>query len=161
MNPGPVSSAVVTALDRMVELTAELGEAWDSALSERGLTPSRAEVIYLLHQQGPMVQRELSQALRCTPRHVTGLVDALEAQGWVARGPHPTDRRATLVALTEPGTAAAIRMDAERLRTAQTLFGAIPATDLTTFIDVADRVLALIGPAGRTPQKRTPTPAGR
>jgi DNA-binding MarR family transcriptional regulator len=32
-----------------------------------------------LHQHGePMVQRELARALRCTPRHITALVDALQ-----------------------------------------------------------------------------------
>ncbi|HEU4807495.1 MAG TPA: hypothetical protein VFT01_04475, partial [Homoserinimonas sp.] len=30
-------------------------------------------------------------------------VDALEASGFVSRGAHPTDRRATLVSLTESG----------------------------------------------------------
>jgi DNA-binding MarR family transcriptional regulator len=35
-----------------------------------------------------------------TPRAVTGLVDALVADGLVTREPHPTDRRATLVTLT-------------------------------------------------------------
>ncbi|MEN3610618.1 MarR family transcriptional regulator [Plantactinospora sp. ZYX-F-223] len=44
---------------------------------------------------------ELSQALKCTPRNVTGLVDALEAAGFVARSAHPTDRRATVVSLTQ------------------------------------------------------------
>jgi DNA-binding MarR family transcriptional regulator len=42
-----------------------------------------------------MTQRELSQALDCPP-NVTGLLDTLEASAFVARQPHPTDRRATL-----------------------------------------------------------------
>src|SRR5262249_35053270 len=68
-----------------------------------GLTPARAEVIWLLHHGGPRTQRQLSQALKCTPRNVTGLVDALEAAGFVARRAHPTDRRATVVCLTRRG----------------------------------------------------------
>jgi DNA-binding MarR family transcriptional regulator len=31
---------------------------------------------------------------------VTGLVDALEADGWVTRTPHPDDRRATIISIT-------------------------------------------------------------
>jgi hypothetical protein len=42
-----------------------------------------------LRGRSPMTQRQhvLSQALRCTPRNVTDLVDALEAAGLVVRGP--------------------------------------------------------------------------
>ena len=87
--------------------------AMDLALAERGLSRPRAEVIWRLWQRQPaMSQRELSQALRCTPRNVTDLVDALEAAGLVARGQHPTDRRATQVRLTSQGEAEAARMQA-------------------------------------------------
>src|SRR5262245_19274072 len=66
-----------------------------------GLTPAWAEVIWLLHNGGPRTQRELSQVLKCTPRNVTGRVEALQTAGFVARSAHPTDRRATIVSLTE------------------------------------------------------------
>jgi DNA-binding MarR family transcriptional regulator len=137
--------ATVVALDRVFELAARLGDMMERALDERGLSTARAEVLFVLHERGPMVQRELSQALRCTPRHVTGLIDILEAQGWVARGPHPTDRRATFVSLTEQGAKAAARMHAERQETAAALFGDIPAEDLATFVAVLDQVLDRIG----------------
>ncbi len=137
--------STVVALDRVFELAARLGDMMERALDERGLSTARAEVLFVLHERGPMVQRELSQALHCTPRHVTGLIDILEAQGWVARGPHPTDRRATLVSLTEQGATAAARMHAERQEAAAALFGDIPADDLATFVAVLDQVLDRIG----------------
>jgi DNA-binding MarR family transcriptional regulator len=133
------------AFDRVFELTARLGDLMERDLGARGLNTSRAEVLFVLHERGPQVQRELSQALRCTPRYVTGLVDVLEAQGWVARSPHPTDRRATLVSLTERGTAAAARMHAERQASAAALFGDVAEDDLETFVAVLDRVLDRIG----------------
>jgi DNA-binding MarR family transcriptional regulator len=139
------------AFDRVFELTARLGDLMVRDLGARGLNTSRAEVLFLLHERGPMVQRELSQALRCTPRYVTGLVDVLEAQGWVARSPHPTDRRATLVSLTERGTAAAARMHAERQESAAALFGDVAEDDLETFVAVLDRVLDRIGRPTREP----------
>jgi len=135
----------VVAFDRVFELAARLGDLMERDLSACGLSTARAEVLFVLHQRGPMVQRELSQALRCTPRYVTGLIDALEAQGWVARSPHPTDRRATLVTLTERGTAAAARMHTERQEGAGALFGDVPADDLKTFVAVIDQVLDRLG----------------
>jgi DNA-binding MarR family transcriptional regulator len=135
----------VVAFDRVFELAARLGDLMERDLSARGLSTARAEVLFVLHLQGPMVQRQLSQALRCTPRYVTDLIDALEAQGWVARSPHPTDRRATLVTLTERGTAAAARMHAERQEGASALFGDVPPDDLETFVAVLDQVLDRLG----------------
>ncbi|HEU0086547.1 MAG TPA: MarR family transcriptional regulator [Pseudonocardiaceae bacterium] len=160
----------VAALDKVFALAALLGKEMQEALAERGLTPARAEVLFVLNQQDAMVQRQLSQVLRCTPRHVTALIDALEADGWVTRSPHPTDRRATLVTLTDKGTAAAKRMEHERQQAAQTLFGDLPATDLAGFVAVADHVLRQVGassgdgagpgPAGAAPPRRAGGPPG-
>jgi DNA-binding MarR family transcriptional regulator len=119
----------------------------DSGLAERGLTASRAEVIIVLRSTGPLVQRELGRALRCSARHVTTLVDALEADGFVERRSHPTDRRATLVALTEQGAAAAARMETERHEAAHAA--------LAAFVMVVDRLLGLIGAATSGPSSRS------
>ena len=136
----------VEALDKVFELAARLGDVMRTELSRRGLTAARAEVLLVLHgHDRPLVQRELSQALRCTPRHVTTLVDALEAQRLVTRGRHPTDRRATLVALTDHGRAAADRMNRERYAAAQELLADLPDADLAGFMAVADRVLDRLG----------------
>jgi DNA-binding MarR family transcriptional regulator len=47
---------------------------------------------------------ELGTLLAVTPRSVTKLVDSLEGEGLVARKPHPSDRRVTLVSLTDRGS---------------------------------------------------------
>src|SRR5262245_10385932 len=104
MNRPPIEDVDVGgALERLFDLSVVLGDLMNRRLHALWLTPARAEVLWLLHRGGPLTQRELSQTLRCTPRNVTGLVDALQEAGFVARKPHPTDRRATLVTLTEKG----------------------------------------------------------
>lgn len=129
------------ALERLFDLAVVLGDLMNRRLEELGLTPARAEVLWLLHGGGPLTQRELSQTLRCTPRNVTGLVDALEAAGFVTRKPHPTDRRATLVTLTQQGHAVASAWSAEHREGAGQLFGDVAAADLVTFVAILDRVL--------------------
>lgn len=52
-----------------------------------------------LERFGPRTQRDLGSRLLLTSGGVTQLVDRLENLGLVRRGPHPTDRRATLVQL--------------------------------------------------------------
>ena len=135
------------ALDKLFELAVRLTEVMQRGLDEHGLTASRAEVLLVLDQGGAMVQRQVSDALHCTPRYVTALIDALEAEGLVRRRPHPTDRRATLVSLTKKGAAAAARMGDERQRAARWLFGDLPQGDLATFVAIADQVLDRIGAA--------------
>ncbi|HEX2046340.1 MAG TPA: MarR family transcriptional regulator [Acidimicrobiales bacterium] len=153
-----------TALDKLFELATKLTEVMERGLGERGLSASRAEVLLVLDKAGAMVQRQLGQALRCTPRYVTALVDALEAEGLVERGRHPTDRRATLVSLTELGAAAAARMGAERQEAARWLLGDVPRADLGTFVAIADQVLERIGaarPTSSSPRPGSGTRAAR
>ena len=132
------------ALERLIEIGILLTEAMERGLAERGLSRPRAELLWRLHHQPAMTQRELSQALRCTPRNVTDLVDALEGSDLVARGPHPNDRRATLVTLTERGRAEAQRMQAGYQQLAESLFGQTSGAELETFLDVLENCLALL-----------------
>jgi DNA-binding MarR family transcriptional regulator len=88
-----------------------------------------------------MTQRELSEALRCTPRNVTGLVDALQDLGLVTREPHPNDRRATLVTLTDQGTETARQWYAGYQRLGEELFGDLDATELADLVAALDRIL--------------------
>ncbi|AEI44705.1 MarR family winged helix-turn-helix transcriptional regulator [Paenibacillus mucilaginosus] len=48
-------------------------------------------------------QRELSQRTEKDPTNVTRILDQLERKGWIRRAPHPEDRRAYLLYVTESG----------------------------------------------------------
>ncbi|HKF17751.1 MAG TPA: MarR family transcriptional regulator [Candidatus Dormibacteraeota bacterium] len=133
--------AAGAALARMFELGVRLTEAMDQGLGEQGLTRSRAEVIWRLHHMGPVTQRALSEALRCTPRNVTGLVDALEATGHVARLPHPSDRRAMLVTLTERGRATAIAWQSAHQELAVRALADLGKAQIADLIEALDQVL--------------------
>ena len=128
-------------MDQLFELAVVLGEAMNNRLGEHGLTPARAEVLWLLHRTGPRTQRELSQLLKCTPRNVTGLVDALDRAGFVERTAHPRDRRAIVVRLSEPGRSLITGWDTDRDYGAAQILGGVPADDLAMFSAVLDRVL--------------------
>jgi DNA-binding MarR family transcriptional regulator len=140
-------------VDRLFELAVVLSELMHRRLADSGLTPARGEIIWLLHRRGQLTQRELSDILDCTPRNVTGLVDALENAGFVARTRHPTDRRAVLLSLTTRGETLAARWRVERDDGTARLFAGISNADLDTFAAVLDRVLARLQttvPSGRS-----------
>lgn len=132
-------------VDRLFGLAVMLGELMNRRLAEHGLTPARAEVLWLLHYRGPQTQRDLSQALKCTPRNVSGLVDVLQHAGFVARNPHPTDRRALLVTLTDRGQALAAAWQTDRGQGTEELLGDTSPTELATFTEVLDRILGRLG----------------
>jgi DNA-binding MarR family transcriptional regulator len=153
-SPAAPPQDVVRVAERLFELAAVLGEAIDGWLAEQGLTRARAEVLWRLRHEGSMTQRELSQALRCSARNVTGLIDALQAAGLVARQPHPTDRRAILATLTEQGAAIAADMEERQRRSASLLFADLQPTELTNLVTAIDRVLARIREMAAMPSDR-------
>jgi DNA-binding MarR family transcriptional regulator len=95
---------------RLVEDTAAFAHAflrWIDAQAADGLTLPRLRLIERLHCRGPAMMRALADELGLSPRNMTALVDALEAEALAARRPHPTDRRATMIELTASGCQAA------------------------------------------------------
>jgi DNA-binding MarR family transcriptional regulator len=91
---------------------------------------ARGRVLWALQASGPVVMRALSQQLGISPRTVTGLIDALEADGWVTRSPHPEDRRATIIAITPASEAALAAMRAGYEGLAHDLLADIDPGDL-------------------------------
>jgi DNA-binding MarR family transcriptional regulator len=100
--------------DRLLEIALLIQEDLATSFAETGLTTARTHLLWVLHHFGPSNQQAVAAALRVSPRNVTGLVDALEAGGFVERRPHPSDRRATLVTLTEQGTRTMTEMVQDR-----------------------------------------------
>lgn len=69
-----------------------------------GLTGAQYNVLNVLaDSNGGLSQRELSDHLVVDRSNVTGLIDRMEAAGWVRRTDHPEDRRVYRVVLTPAG----------------------------------------------------------
>lgn len=98
-----------------------------------GLTSSRTHLLWELGQRGPVPQRVLADALKVTPRAVTGLVDALVAQDLVTREPHPADRRATLVTLTSGGERLTAQLKRDHKALARALFAPMSGREFDGF----------------------------
>jgi DNA-binding MarR family transcriptional regulator len=83
----------------------------DEVLRPLALTFARYEALVLLmfSRHGSLPLSKLGQRLQVHPTSVTNTVDRLEAQGFVRRLPHATDRRTTLAEITDAGRAVAQR----------------------------------------------------
>lgn len=114
-------SDALRVLDGVMRLADLVQRDMAQPFAGTSLTMSRAALLWVLRSTGPTTQQALATALDVSPRNITGLVDGLEASGHVERAPHPTDRRATLVTLTELGLAVMQQMVAQREQMADDL----------------------------------------
>lgn len=98
-------SGVMAAVTSIMRVQQILQSAVDAALRPHNLTFARYEALVLLFfsRQGCLPMKVMGQRLQLHPTSVTNIVDRLEADQLVERTPHPTDRRTTLVAITEAG----------------------------------------------------------
>jgi MarR family 2-MHQ and catechol resistance regulon transcriptional repressor len=84
---------------------ATLVRGLEERLAPLGLTLGRLCLLVLLQQAGePMLPSELGDDLAVTRANVSGLLKGLEAAGLVRREVDVTNRRQTLVHLTEAGS---------------------------------------------------------
>ena len=100
-------SAEEQRTEALVEAFTELAPAWArwvyACLPSDSVSYARLRLLTALKCDDNQTMQRLAKALAVTPRRVTALVDALEAEGLVERHRHPTDGRSTLVTITEDG----------------------------------------------------------
>jgi DNA-binding MarR family transcriptional regulator len=127
------------AVDAILYAAHRVRTAADAALREHGLSLSGLKLLTAL-AGGDRSMREISQVLHVSPRTVTDLIDGLETRGLVARGPHPSDRRITLLHLTDAGARELAAASACAERVAATAIGALDRHEQQTLRGLLDRV---------------------
>ena len=93
-----------------------------------------------LARTGPMIQAKLSDALGCEPPSITLMTRKLEASGLIRRTPAPTDKRASIVELTDGGAALTGQIKQLWRTLAEETVSGLPAEIVTKLPDIlADR----------------------
>ncbi len=136
------------AVDAILYAAHRIRTAADAALREHGLSLSGLKLLKAL-ADGDRSMREISQALHVSPRTVTDMIDGLEARGLVARCPHPSDRRVTLLRLTEAGARELAGASTGAERVAAAAVSALDQQEQQTLRRLLARVSA---PAGQPPR---------
>jgi DNA-binding MarR family transcriptional regulator len=114
------------------------------------LSLAQLSVLYWSRHDQPILTY-LAQRLMVTPRVITGIVDRLEARGYVRRINDPRDRRLTRLELTEAGRETSIAVEHEVAATmANVIAGLDPdeIAELERGLTVLDRVVQRLDPAG-------------
>jgi MarR family 2-MHQ and catechol resistance regulon transcriptional repressor len=156
-HPGPRYVALV----RVLRATEGLWEASRVFFDRWELSPSQFNLLILLYERSAgCTQIELSRELIMHRSNVTGLVDRLEARGWVKRQDVHTDRRAYHIVLTPAGHRLLLQILPSYYEAVERLWADMPrvgadrlAAQLESMVAQAQRVL-------HPPANKTGTPKG-
>ncbi len=150
-------------------LVSRLGVLATRHFSERiesiGLTPRMWGALNVLAAEGPISQQQLGRSIAMDPSSMVSTIDELEAQGWVQRRPHPTDRRAHALHLTPAGRRTLARGRRLAQRAEDELLAPLDAAERRQLHELLLRLLGAAGALdlgpGRGPGDplRTPGPA--
>ncbi|MEU4164864.1 MarR family transcriptional regulator [Actinoplanes sp. NPDC026670] len=99
------------------------------ALEPWHVSPSQSRALGVLSRHGEMRLSALAEHLRIVPRSATEVIDDLEKRGLAVRKPDPSDRRATLVALTPEGVSTMQAINEARAAEADRLFAGLNPAD--------------------------------
>jgi DNA-binding MarR family transcriptional regulator len=117
-------------------LLARLGEAsrrrFHKALEPEGLHPRHFGVMTMVAAQPGLSQQELHEKTAIDPSSMVAVIDELEKLGLAERRPHPQDRRARTIFLTELGEQKLKRVRGLAAQLQREFFGALSAEERET-----------------------------
>jgi len=121
-------------IGRLGRLRAHISRAHEAVFQRHGLNSASFDLLATLRRSGPpfrLSPSELLETMMITSGTMTNRIDQLEKQGLVERLPHPEDRRALLVALTEKGRAVIDAAVTDHVANQHRLIEALTAEDRT------------------------------
>ncbi|WP_312685009.1 MarR family winged helix-turn-helix transcriptional regulator [Brevundimonas nasdae] len=136
-----------------MEVLGRLNEASQLIVRERqapifsgyGLQPGEFDVLATLRRAAPqtgLTPTALFEATMMSSGGMTARIDRLEKAGLVERGPHPSDRRATLVRLTGKGFDLIDGMMSIHERTAQEILSPLSREEQTLLNGLLARLVS-------------------
>jgi MarR family transcriptional regulator for hemolysin len=127
---------------RLAHASRTVERAFDAALAEAGGSLPVWLVLLNLKVRRPANQRELAEAVGITGATLTHHLNAMHAQGLIARTRDDANRRVQVVTLTEAGEAAFLRLREAAITFDASLRAGFAETDLTTLAASLDRLAA-------------------
>ena len=127
-------------ITQLVESSRLLRNYIEHRAKSRGTTRAQWSVLFRLRQQEGLSQVDLAEVMELQPISLVRLLDRLVDQGLLERRPHPTDRRANQLYLTETGRRLVGDLDSLRDSIATEALRGTSAASLQTALDVLQQV---------------------
>ncbi len=142
IRPKEIAGAILAFEEQYNEKLAAL---FSSCRDEKpSLTRSQVKTLFLLFMRSEQTATELGDAMRMTKANLTGILDALEAEGLVCRTVDPADRRRVLVSLTGAGRKICERKAREMDAKLEARFEPLSQADRAEFVRCLHSAAALL-----------------
>jgi DNA-binding MarR family transcriptional regulator len=139
-----VSAAELT--ERVMRVAHLIRRTSMASLAPLDLTPAQSRALRTISKADPPIRMgELASTLGVVPRSATGLVDALQEAGLVARTVDPENRRSVLVTLTAAGRDMQQAMADARAAAGDGMFGRLTSGERRMLADLLGKVSAKEG----------------
>jgi DNA-binding MarR family transcriptional regulator len=139
LDPSPIG-----VVGRVSRLARELERRLEPVYRAHGLEPGWHALLATLRRTGPpfrMRPTDLTSALMLTSSGTTKRLDRLEQAGLVARAPDPTDRRGTLIALTDKGRELIDGLTPDHLANEERLLSALTPEERERLADLLRKLM--------------------
>jgi MarR family transcriptional regulator, transcriptional regulator for hemolysin len=130
---------------RLTQAARAVERAFDEALGEAGGTLPVWLILLNLKVRKPANQRELAEAVGVREATLTHHLNAMDARGLVTRTRDAANRRVQVVALTEAGEAAFVRLRHAAMAFDAELRAGLTDADLATLTSLLGRLAANAG----------------
>jgi DNA-binding MarR family transcriptional regulator len=120
---------------RITRIAALVEQSMDQAFKPHGLTSADFIVLAALRRAGKPYQltpTALSRSMMVSSGGTTKRLDRLETKHLIRREPDPTDRRGTLITLTDTGLTTIDTVETEHVQNEKRLLAPLPRNDRAT-----------------------------
>lgn len=106
----------------------------------RDLSPAQCHVLHLLEPGKQVPMGRLARTLSCDASNVTGLIDRLEARGYIRRRPASHDRRVKVLELTPTGCRRREQL-VKHLQSAMVPLARLSSSDQRKLVELLERII--------------------
>ncbi|GAA0565399.1 MarR family transcriptional regulator [Paractinoplanes ferrugineus] len=132
--------AQISTVDGLAQLSFLIQGTLERRAAEHDVSLIQTRLLGVLRDRRPTMQ-ELARLLALDKSSVTGLVDRAERRGLVTRVPSPTDRRSSLVELTDRAREMAAQVAADFETDVTALVGLLPPAARAELTALVGRLL--------------------
>jgi DNA-binding MarR family transcriptional regulator len=136
----------VRAFRTTLFLAQRLRYLMDDRLRTDGLTTQQAALLTLVAALGTPSLKQAAAGLGTTHQNVAQLVRALQRKGMLAIHDDPADGRRKLLSVTDASRAYWLSRDDGDHAAVAGWFAALSETELSTFVELAERILSSLDP---------------
>jgi MarR family transcriptional regulator, organic hydroperoxide resistance regulator len=112
----------------------------EQVLEDHGLSIAQFDILATLGFEQGITQQELAERLLVTKGNICGMIDRMEANGWVERRPDAEDRRANRLFLTRRGKTRLGQTVPDEQALVKEIMGTLKPVELQTLFQFLDRL---------------------